>query len=123
MLPDPDEETRERPLDSGQESREVSSDRKEETREASSDPDEEKREAPSNPEKETREAPSDSEEETKDATGFTAGLAPLEGLVVPARRKPTISGNLAPNNFIGHVESMSARRRERSSAAKFFTNE
>ena len=98
-------------------------DRKEETREAPSDPNEETREAPLSTEKETQEAPSDSEEETKDVAGFAVGSTDLEGLVVPARRKLTISGNLPPNNVIVNVESTGARRRERSNAAKFSVDE
>ena len=47
----------------------------------------------------------------------------LEWMVVPARRKLSISGNLPPNNIITHVESTGARRRERSSAAKFSADE
>ena len=134
-LPDPEEETREVPLDSGQETRKGPSDRKDETRKAPSDPDEETREAPSdpneetrgapsNPEKETQKAPSDSEKETKDVAGLAAGPTYLEGLVVPARQKFTISGNLPPNKAIAHVELTGVRRRERSSAATLLpTNE
>ena len=90
------------------------SDRKEETREAPSDPEEETREAPWNPDKHKQETPSDFEEETKNVAGLAAGSTDLEGLVVPARRKFIISGNLQPNNIIAHVESRVARRRERS---------
>ena len=42
----------------------------------------------------------------------------LEGPVVPAHRKLAISGYLPPNNIFAHVESKSARRHGRSSAAK-----
>ena len=94
------------------------SDHKEETREPPSDPDEEAREAPSSPEGETK-APSDHEEETKDAAGPTD----LEGLVVPACRKLTTSGNFPSNSIIAHVEFTGARRHEKSSAAKLFADE
>ena len=120
---DPGQATREVPSDHEEETREASSDFDEETREALSDPDEETGEVPSNPEKETQEAPSDSEEETKDVAGLAAGSTDWEGLVVPARRKLNASGNLSQNNVITHVESTGARRRERSSGAKFSTDE
>ena len=133
-LRDPDKETRGAPSDPRQGTRQVPSDHKEETQEASSDFDEETREAPSDtdeetgeapssPEKETQEAPSDSEEETNDVAGLAAGSTDLEGLVVPARRKLNISGNLSQNNVITLVESTGARRRERSSGAKLSTDE
>ena len=64
--------------------------------------------------------PSDSEEETKNGAGLAAGSTDLEGLVVPKRRKTTISGNFPPNCVIAHVDSMGVlRRRGRSSAATF----
>ena len=83
----------------------------------------ETREGPSNPEKETQEAPSDSEEETKNIAGLAARSTNLEGLVVPARRKLTISGNLPPTHFIAHLKSTGARRRERMNAAVFSADE
>ena len=110
-------------MDPGQETREVSSDCKEEKREASSDPDEETRGASSNPEKETHEAPSDSEGATKDVAGLAAGSMGLKGLVVLARRKLTVSGNLPPNNVIAYVESTSALKGGRRSAAKYSAND
>ena len=127
-LPDPEEETREAPLDAGQEKREVPLNRKEETQEAPLYPDEETREAPSNPNEQTGETPSnpekgtqkalsDSEEETEDVGGLAAGSTDLEEMVVPARRKLTISDNRPPNNVIRHVDLTGARRRERSNAA------
>ena len=61
--------------------------------------------------------PSESEEEAKDVTGLAARSTDSEGLVVPARRKITISGNLPPNNVIAHVKSTGARRRESSRGA------
>ena len=82
------------------------------------DPEEEIREAPLDSEEEAQEAPSDSEEETKGKARPVAGSMDLEGPAVPALRMLTISGNLLPNNVIGHMESTSARRRGRSSAAK-----
>ena len=97
-LPDPEEEIQEAPLNPGQKVREMPLDRKEETREAPSDSDEETREAPSDPDEETREAPSN-------VAGLAAGSTDLEGLVVPARWKLTISGNLPPNNVIAHAWS------------------
>ena len=103
--------------------REVPSDRKEETQEAALDPNEETREVPLNPKKETQETPSDSEEGTKNVAGLEAGSTDLKGLAVPARRKLTISRNLPPHNVNGHEESTGARRRERSSAAKFSADE
>ena len=93
-------------------------DSEEETLEAPSDLNEETQEMLLDPE-ETQEAPSDSEEEAKDVAGLAAGSTDLEGLGVPARRKLTICGNIPPNNVIAHVESTGARRRGRSSAAKF----
>ena len=97
----------------------MSSDYKEETREVSSDPDEETREASSNAEKETQEALSDPEEETKDVAGLAVGSTDLEGLIVPARRKLTMSGNLPPNTIITRVESTGDRRQGRTSTAKY----
>ena len=117
------EETREAQTDPDEKTREAPSNSDEETRGAPLDPDEETREAPPNPEQETQEAPSDFEEETKDAAGLAAGSTDLEGLAVPGRRKLTISGNLPPNNVIAHLESTGARRRERSSGAKFSVDE
>ena len=111
------------PLDPVQGTGEVPSNHKEETREAPSDPDEETREAPSNPEKETLEAPSDSEEETKNVAGLAAGSMDLGGLVVPARRELNTGRNLPPNNVIAYVEWTGARRRGRSSAAKYATDD
>ena len=80
--------------------REALSDPKEETLEAPSDPDEETQDtsldpketqkAPPNPE---GEVPSDPGVETKDVARLAEGLTGFEGLVVPARRKLTISGN------------------------------
>ena len=112
---------------------ELSSDRKEKTREAPSDPDEETQEAPldtgetqkapPNPEKETREGPSNPGVETKYVAGLEERPTDLEGLVVPARRELTISGNLLPSNVKAHVESTGARERERGSAAKFSADE
>ena len=78
---------------------------------------------PSNLENETQEAPSDFEEDRKDVAGLVAGSTDLERLVVPVRRKLTISGNLPPNTVIGHVESTCARKRKRSSAATFSADE
>ena len=144
MLPDPEEETREAPLDLGQETREMPSDCKEKTREVTSDPEKETVEAPSdsdedtqaslldpektqkappNPEGETRETPSGPGVETNDVAGLAAGSTDLKRLVIPARRKLTISGNLPPKNVNAHVESTCARRRERSSAAKYSAEE
>ena len=56
------------------------------------DPKEETREAPSDPDEETYEAPLDFEKEAKDISRLAAGSTDLEGPVVPARRKLTISG-------------------------------
>ena len=50
--------------------------------------------APPNPEKETREAPTDLKVETNCVARLTAGSTDLEGLVVPALRKLTTSGNI-----------------------------
>ena len=139
-MPDPAEETQKAPLDPGKETREIPSGRKEKIREAPSDPEEETLEAPSdpnekaqeapldpektqkappNPEGKTREAPSDPGVETKYVAGLAAESTDLEGLVVPARWKLTIKDNLPPNDIIAHVESAGARRRGRSSAAKY----
>ena len=90
----------------------------EETQEAPLDP-EETQEAPPDPEEEKREAPSDSEEETKDVTGLAARSKDLEGPVVHARQKLTISGNLQPNIAGAHVESTGAGRRGRRSTVEF----
>ena len=65
----------------------------------------------------------DSEEETKDVAGLAGGSTDLEGPVVPARLKLTISGNLPPNNVIACVESTGARRRLQSSVAKYSSND
>ena len=78
---------------------------------------------PSDPEEKTLEAPSDFEEETKDVAGLAEGPTDLEEPVAPARRKLTISSNLPPNIVKAHVESVGARRRGRSSTAKFSANE
>ena len=114
----------------GQETRGLPLDRKENTREAPSDSDQEtqgtsvnSRETP-NPEGETREAPSDPGVETEYVAGRAEGSTNLEGLVVPARRKLTTSGNLPPNNVNEHVKSTGARRRERAAPQSFLrTNE
>ena len=117
---DPEEGTQEAASDTPEETREAPSDCKDEAQGTPSDPEKETREAPSNPEEETLEVPSDSEEEeTKD----TAGPTELEGTIVPARRKLTISGSLPPNNVKAHVESAGARRRRRSSTARFSAEE
>ena len=120
--PDPDKETREGPSDCGDETRKAPSDPEEETQQAPPDPEQETREAQSDHEEETREAssdlneeiqgaPSDSEgEKKKSVARLAAGLTDLGELIVPARRKLTISDR--------HVESTGARRRGRSSAAK-----
>ena len=99
------------------ETREVPSDLNEKTQEAPLDP-EEAQKVPPDLEEATREEPSDSKEETKDVAGLSAGPTDLEGPVVPARRKLTISSNLPTNNVIAHVESTGARRRGRNSAGK-----
>ena len=133
MLPDSEKETRETPSNREEETREAPSDPEEETREAKfdldagtqeapPDPGQETREAPSDPEKETQEAPSDSKAGAKDVAGFAEGSADLEGLVLPARRKFTISNN-PPNNVIAHVESIGACSRGRSGVAKFSADE
>ena len=54
-----------------------------------------------------------------DVAGLPEGLTNLEGPVVAARRKFTISGDLPPNNVIAHVQPTGARRRGRSCTAKF----
>ena len=133
MLLDPGQETRELPSDRKEKTREAPSDPEEQTLEAPSDTDEEIQEAPLDPEETqkvppnsegtTREAPSDPGVETNDVVGLAAGLTGLEGLVIPARRKLTISGNLPPNNVNAHVESTGARKRERRSAAKLSADE
>ena len=56
--------------------------------------------------------------ETKDVAGLVAGSTDLQGTVVLARRKITISGKLPPNNVITHVGSAGAHRHG-NSAAKF----
>ena len=116
---DPAEETREAPSDRDHEAQRTPADPKEKMLEAPSDPEEETQEAPSDPEEETREVPSDHEEEAKGAAGPTE----LEGPVVPAHRKLTISGNLPPNHIKAHVESAGGRRRGRSCTAKFSADE
>ena len=95
----------------------------EKTLKAPLDPDEETQKAPPNLEEETREAPSDLEMKTNDIAGLAAGSTYSKGLVVPARRKLPISGNLPSNNVIAHVESTGVRRRERSSVAKLSADE
>ena len=119
---DPKEETLEVPSDPEEETLEAPSDIEEETLKALLDP-EKTQKAPPDSEEETRGVPSDSNEETNDVAGLAAGSTDLEGPIVPARRKLTISANLPPNNVIAHVESTGARRRERSSAAKFSGDE
>ena len=127
---DPEDETREVPLDPEQETREVPLDPEEGTQEAPSDPAEETRKAPSDRENEAQAPPWDHEEEILEApsdskaTKDAAGLAEtdLEGAVVPARRKLTISGNLPPNSIKAHVESAGARRRGGSSTTKLFSD-
>ena len=109
---DPEERTWGAPSDPADETREAPSDRKDEAQGTLSDSEEE-----------TLEAPSDSEEETNDTAGLAEEPTDLEGPIVPARRKPAISGNLQPNNVKAHVESVGARRRERISPAKFSTYE
>ena len=107
----PEEETLKAPLDP-----------EEKTLEAPSDPDEETQEVPLDPE-ETQKAPLNPEVEIKDVAGFAVGPTDLEGLALPARWKLAISGNLPPNNVTAHVESTGARRRGRSSTAKFSADE
>ena len=75
-----------------QEMQEALSNSEEKTQEAPSSSEEQSREVPLDPEEETREAPSDHEEEAKVAVGPTE----LEGPVVPALRKVTISGHRPP---------------------------
>ena len=134
MSLDPEKETREVPLDLKEGIQQAPSDPAEETREALSDredeaqgtpsyPKEETLEAPSDPEEETLEAPSDPDEKTKDVAGLVEGPTDLEGPVVPASRKRTISDNLPPNNFKARVEPAGARRRGRKSTAKFSADE
>ena len=79
---------------------------------------EEIQKAPPNPEGEAREAPSDPGVETNDVAGLEEESRDLEGLVLPARRNLTISGNLSPDNVNAHVESRGELRREKSSVAK-----
>ena len=130
---DPEEETREVPLnpeggtqeapsDPAEETREASSDREDEAQGTPSGPEGETLEAPSDPEEETLEAPSDSEE-TKDGAGLAERPTDLEGSVVSARQKLTISGNLPPNNVKAHVESAGVCRRGRSRTATFPSDE
>ena len=137
---DPEEETRPQRGDTGgavgprrgdiggpsypaEETREAPSDHENEVQGTPLDPEEETLEAPLDPEEETLEAPSDPEEETKYVAGLAEGPTGLDGLVVPARRKLTVSGNLPPNNAKAHVESEGARRRGRSSTANFSADE
>ena len=120
--PDP-EETRGVPLDPDEVTQEAPSDPAEETREAPSDREEETQETPSKPEEETLEAPSDSEEETKDVAGLVEGSTDLEGPVVTARRKLTITGNRPPNNVRAQGKSAGTRRLGRTSTAKFSAEE
>ena len=119
---DPKEETREVPLDPEEETQEAPSDREDKAQVAPSDSEEETLEALSDPEEETLEAPSNSEE-TKDVAGLAEEATDLEGPVVSARRKLTISGNPPPNNVKAHLESAGARSCEKSSTAKFSTDE
>ena len=86
------------------------------------DPEETQKALP-NPEGETREAPSNPGVETKYVAGFAVGSTNLEGTVVPTRRKLTIGGNLPPNIVLVHMETTGARRRGRSSTAKFSADE
>ena len=88
-------------MDLTEETREVQLDREDKAQGTPSDPVEETLEAPSDPKEETLEAPSDSEEERKDVAGLVEGPIDLEGPVVRARRKLTISGNLPPNKCQG----------------------
>ena len=92
---DPEEETLDAPSDPDEKTLEVPSDPDEKTYEVPLDS-EETQKAPLNPEKERQEALSDPEEETKDVAGLASWSTDLEGLVVPARRKLTLSGNLPP---------------------------
>ena len=64
--------------------------------------------APPNPEEETQEAPWDPGVEMNDVAGLAEESTNLEGPVVPARRKVTISGNRLANNGIVHVQSTGA---------------
>ena len=73
--------------------------------------------------KKIQEAPSDPGVETIDVAGLAEDPTYLEGPVVPARRKLPISGNLPPNNVNTLVESAGARRRGRTSTAKFSAEE
>ena len=43
----------------------------------------------------------------------------MKGQIVPTRRKIAISSDIPPNNVKTHVESAGARRRGKSSTAKF----
>ena len=88
-----------------------------------SDPEEKTVEAPSDPEQETLEAPSDPKEVTKYVAGLAEGPTDVEGLVVPVRRELTINDNLPPNDVKAVVETAGARRRGRSSTAKFSADE
>ena len=126
---DPEKGTLEAPSDPEKETLEAPSDPDEKTLEAPSYPDEKTQEAPLDP-KETQKAPPNLEEETQEAplgpgveindvAGLKEESTNLEGPVVPARRKLTMSGNLLPNNVIAHVQSTGARRRGRSSTEKF----
>ena len=110
-------------MDAKERTLEAPPDSEEETREKPSDLNKETQEVPPEPEEQTQEALSDSELETKDVAGLEAGSTGLKRPVVPARRELTISGNLPPNNVIAYVESTGARRREKSSAAKFSADE
>ena len=99
------------------------SDREDEAQGTPSYPEEETLEAQSDPEKETLETPSDPNEKTKYAAGLAEGPTDLEGPVVPASRKRTISGDLPPNDLKAHVEPAGAHRRGRRSTAKFSADE
>ena len=117
--PDPAEDTQEAPPDPAEETWKAPSDHKKETREDPPNPEEETREVQLDPEEEMLEAPSDPDENTKYAAELAERPTDLEGPVVPASRKRTIGGNLAPNNLKAHVEPVSARRRGRRSTTKF----
>ena len=75
------------------------------------------------PEETQKTPPPDPGEETKYVAGLAEGSTDVEGPVIPARRKLTTDGILPPNNVDAHVKSTGARRRERSSAAKFSADE
>ena len=62
-------------------------------------------------------------EETNDVAGLAERPTNLEGPVVPARRKLTISGNFPLNNVKTHVKWAGACRCARRSTAKFSNDE